>query len=160
MKKLRNRARPGDLLFYRVTPQSGWLARLIAMAQFWRKEGAGAVQYSHVAIVRNQDECIEAAWPKIRCRPIDWDADVDLCRLYRMGKMRASHMINSAEAHLGDWYGLGQLLFWMFPFWRGRYCTTLVQECAIAAGYDLADLAGNVVSPNELIEDKQVKRVY
>ena len=51
---MRISAEPGDLLFYKVTPQSNWLAKLIATFQIWSGEGKGAVQYSHVSGVMNK----------------------------------------------------------------------------------------------------------
>ena len=41
---------PGDIIFYSVTPQSGFIPRLIAIIQLIRREGVTKTQYSHVSI--------------------------------------------------------------------------------------------------------------
>jgi len=156
---MKERARPGDILFYSVTPQSGWVARFIAMAQFWRKEGVGSVQYSHVSIVlRDTNYQVEAYWPRIRKSKINWsDDNLELCEIRGISEKQRCDMIIYAMEAIGQWYDLGTFFFGLFNFKNAEICTTLVRSTAAAIGVRLGYDYGKLLTPNELRNDVQLR---
>ena len=148
---------PGDLLFYRVTPKSSFRAKMIAWVQMLRGEGAGSFEYSHVAIVDiDTDYKIEAVWPRIRRVKINWgDQDMELCRVSIMSWM-GERAAEEAAKFIGRWYNVGQMLFGMVNWGKGRICTTLMRTAYQPMGMTLAEEAGDFLSPNELRDDKRI----
>jgi len=158
---LKYKARPGDLLFYKVTPQSWWVSKLIAVFQIIRSEGTSAIQYSHVSVVmRDTDYQVEAVWPRVRKSPIDWsDENIELYRINRVGRMALSNMVTNAIGMIGQLYDLGQFFFGLFPSKQRKICTSLVVESAKKTGVILGSGAGILISPNELRDDKRISPV-
>lgn len=153
--------RPGDLVFTKVTPQSTFGAKIIAIASILRKEGTRATQYSHVAIVDwDVNYVIEARWPKLRRTQIDWsDSNLEIYRIQNFSVNKATAFMNHANSCIGQWYDLGQFLFGLFNFKKAEICTSLVINSAKVAGISLGQAAGRLVTPNELAEDPQLKRI-
>jgi hypothetical protein len=158
---MRDKARPGDLLFYKVTPQSGCIARLIAVVQMIRGEGTSSTQYSHVSIVaRSTDKQIEAWWPRVRESMIDWSSgSIELWRINNIDYKQASDIVTHAMKSIGEWYDLGEFLLGLFPSKQRHICTTLVKDAAESVGITLAASAGDFITPNELRDDPQLRRV-
>ena len=154
-------ARPADILLYRVTPYSGIVAKIIAIAQLLRGEGKGPVLYSHASIVSNHTGYqIEAVWPQIRKYAIDWtDPCLELRRLPDMSDERAALILIEAETSIGEWYNIGDMFFGWFSIPHARICTQLVAACAAKAGYWLGKDSGAFLSPDELADDAQLERV-
>lgn len=157
---IREDAKPGDLLFYKVTPQSNWIARLIAIAQIWRKEGDGSTQYSHVSIITHRLTQIEAVWPKVKESDVDWSSErLELWRINNISYLQAADIVLHAVQRIGQWYDLGNFFFGLFPSKQRQICTTLVTEAAKDVNITLARDAGDLITPNELIADRQLIRV-
>jgi len=154
-------ARPADILLYRVTPRSGIVAKIIAIAQIIRSEGRGPYIYSHVSIVANNtDYQIEAAWPKVRKSKIDWtNPGLELRRLPDLQAHRAALILIEAESSMGEWYNIGDMFFGLFQIPHAKICTKLVAVCAAKAGYWLGRDAGAFLSPDELADDSQLGAV-
>ena len=152
--------RAGDLLFYKVTPQSWWVAQVIALAQALRSETPLPDSYSHVAIVDlDCEHKVEAIWPKVRRVPIDWESDrIVLYRLRNMTDGKRIKMLAEAHNHIGEWYDIGQALFGFADFVKAEICTTLTQKAAKAAGYILGKKAGKFPAPNEIAADPNLIR--
>jgi len=152
--QLKDLARPGDILFYRVTPTSSFIARFIAALELLRAEGRGVVQYSHVAILDfNTDFCIESLWPCVQRTQVDWsDSRLELWRVSASAPDTAVAII-SAKGHIGDMYDIWGLLFGALTAKHRVICTTLIQKAFANAGIKIGVSAGNVPTPNELAED-------
>ena len=146
----------GDLLFYKVTPQSNWIAKLIASVQIWRKEGTEAVSYSHVSIVSHDlNWQLEAHWPKTRLSPIDWtDPRIEVWRVKDATACDIHGILSWCYCNLDKPYDIGQILLGLF-MWNNAYsCTEFVVKPFLLADIDLAPNAGSFIAPNELITDK------
>lgn len=157
---LRSRARPGDLIFYRVTPHSTFTARLIAILQLLRGEGESTTQYSHVAILdRDTDFCIEAMWPRVRMSKVNWeDPELELWRR-PMGSAKISLMLIDARGRVGDWYDAWGLLFGALGSRHRSICTTLILKSFASIGVDIGAEAGKILTPNELVADPAMRFV-
>lgn len=153
-KTLPQMAKPGDLLFYRVTPKSSILSRLIASAQLLMGRGERPVQYSHVAILeRDGMRCIEARWPKVQVNDVNWeDPELELWR-YPMSATLAALVLINARDHFGDYYDIGQLLFGWFDFKHAEICTTLVRSAFARVDLMLGAGSGKFPTPNDLVSD-------
>jgi len=151
----RDLTNPGDILFYKVTSQSGFRAKIIAMAELFRKEGTGSTQYSHVAICDwNKDFQFEAVWPKTRISPIDWgNPDVEVWRVKGLSVVQISKVLVWAGINLGKPYDLGQALLGLFTWSNAYSCAEFVCTAFKEVPIDLAPNAGRFIAPNELVSD-------
>jgi len=158
----RNKSRPGDLLFYRVTPQSSWVSRVIATFQMWIGDGTGPLLYSHVALVDvvDPDYLIDAWWPRVRRKRVNWmDPDLEVWRIRDITDFHISIMSGTAMGMVGQWYDVGNFFFGLFDSHHAQICTTLVVGSAHAAGIDLVSDAGRLVTPNELVASPMLYKV-
>lgn len=151
---------PGDLIFYPVTPRSGFVPRLIASVQLWRGEGSGKTMYSHVAIADFEPGWqFEAYVPRSRRSRIPDGRDVEVWRVRGALPGHAEAVLHWARTHTGQWYDLGRALFGAFKMAHSNICTTFVASAWQEAGFDLSAKAGRFVGPNELIDSGLLERV-
>jgi len=152
--------RPGDLVFYRVTPQSGWLARLIAALSIIFRQGSGPINYSHVAIAEDAGSLLEAWWPRSRRRAIDLgNTLLEVWRISEASEAAAREAAAFARRNLGQWYNPWELLSGLFRMKHASICTTFVVRAWKSVGYDLAVDSGSVIAPNELMGANMLVRV-
>jgi uncharacterized protein YycO len=145
---------PGDLLFYVVTPQSSWRARIIAIVEMLRREGSNTVNYSHVSIVDRCTCCqLEAVWPRTRRSMINWNNNIEVWRVKDLNDSQINEALTWANLNLNKPYNLGQLLFGLFTLSNTYSCTQYVSSAFKVVGKDLAYNAGRFIAPNELQTD-------
>ena len=157
---LRDMAKPGDLLFYRVTPDSSLSCRVIAALELIRGEGKGPLQYSHVAILEtDKDTIIEARWPRVRTAKVNWeDPDLELWR-HPMTTPTALAVLIAARSHIGDMYDIMGLIFGALDSKHREICTTLVAKSFASMDITLGAGAGDILTPNELIRSPALHRI-
>ncbi len=153
-------ARPGDLLFYRVTPESGWIAKIIAIAQMIRSEGKSPTSYSHVSVIdADMNYQLEGIWPKTRRSKIDWEEQ--RLELWRVKGVKAAQIMKVHSwcyNHLNRWYSFGQIFLGLFTLSNHYSCTKFIRAAFQEVNKDLAPNAGRFLGPNEFISDR-IKRV-
>jgi uncharacterized protein YycO len=151
-----DRLQQGDLIFYKVTPQSWWLARLIAAVQLIRKEGTSSTYYSHVGLLNyDKDEILEGTWPESCISNIDWkDPSIEVWRIKNLNGLQRHAAMTWAHCHLSRPYDVGQILLGLFTWSSAYTCSEFVLEAYRNVGIDLAPHAGRFLGPNELITDK------
>ena len=158
---IKDLAKPGDILLYRVTSKSGWISKLIASVQLWRSEGDEGPQYSHCAIVdMDRIHMVEAYWPRVRRVQIDWSvAGLELWRVQQSNDTQATFTVGWVRAKVGLPYDLGHAFFGLFDFKHAEKCTSLVTGPWKAHGRDLMAKAGKFLGPTELAESPQLRRL-
>lgn len=148
-----DRLNHGDLIFYRVTPQSWWVSHLIAAVQLLRKEGNTSTYYSHVSILNyDKKEQLEGIWPKTRISKINWEhPGIEVWRIKEVTSEQRHAALTWAYCHLDRPYDIGQILLSLF-LWSSAYtCSEFVVEAFRYVSIDLAPNAGRFLGPNELI---------
>lgn len=158
---IENLSQPGDLLFYKVTPQSGWKAKLIALVQLFRKEGVSS-SYSHVAIrIWNKELQAEAVWPCTRISSINWDnSSIEVWRVKNINSWEIETSVSWSLKNTGRYYDIGQLLLGLFTLKNSYSCTEFVQTAFKQAEIILGKDAGRFIGPNELIDTKILERIF
>ena len=143
----------GDLIFYKVTPQSWWLSRLIAVIQIICKEGKTDTQYSHCSILDyDQTQQLEGIWPKTRISKIDWsDPNIEVWRVKNLTSKQHHAALTWTYCHLDRPYDIGQILLGLFTWSSAYTCSEFVVEAYRHVGIDLASDAGRFIGPNELV---------
>lgn len=129
----------GDLIFYKITPQSWWILRLIA--------------YSHVSILDyDKTQQLEGIWPKTRTSKIDWsNLNIEVWRVKNLTREQRHAALTWAYCHLDRPYDVGQILLGLFKWSSAYTCSEFVVEAYQHVGIDLAPNAGRFLAPNELI---------
>ena len=157
---LQCRTKPGDLIFYRVTPSSSLFDKIVGILQLLRGEGKGATQYSHVAIVdRDTNYCIEARWPRVRRALIDWNhPELELWRR-PLGSAQAAVMLLMARNMVGDRYDLIGLIFGALGSRHRAICTTLVRKVFASIDIEIGAGAGKILTPSELVADPALHHI-
>jgi hypothetical protein len=156
------RVRPGDILFYRVTPESSIISRIVAAFQMLAGDGSSETMYSHVGMVDPVDNeyQIDAYWPRVRRSKIEWaHRRIDVYRLTNVRDLQISMMVAAAYGMIGQRYDLINLLFGWLDNKRAQICTTLISESARIAGIDLEISPGKLITPNELAESPRLMRI-
>ena len=145
--------RQGDLIFYKTTPQSWWLSRLIAVVQLLRKEGTSSTLYSHVSILDyDKMHQLEGIWPKTRISDIDWDyPGIEVWRVKDLTSEQRHAALTWSYCHLERPYDIGQVLLGLFTWDSAYTCSEFVVEAYRYVGIDLAPDAGRFLGPNEMI---------
>lgn len=149
---LRELAKPGNLLFYRVLPSSGVKAKLIRFLVRLTRQGTGV--YDHVSIV--DVDCqyqYESVLPKVRRSQIDWKSpELELYKVKDVNEACVSAILEEAKSRVGNWYGLGKSVKALLSKFRLEICTHYVIDCIIiGSALDLTQGTGEfVTSPDEL----------
>lgn len=161
MPDMRILARPGDLLFYRASPKSSLLRRIIAAVSLLRSEGNSPIQYYHVSIVApDLLQQYEARWPRIRVSEINWnDPGLELWRVADLDILQHRQIADKARTMVGQWYDLGKLLFAFMDLPYAEICTTMVQKSVAVVGKNVGSYAGRFITPNELRMDPLLRFV-
>lgn len=149
----------GDLLFWKVTPQSSLLARIIAAVQLLTRQGQGTTLYSHVSIVDAGNVQIEAYWPKIRSIRFDpADPRIEVWRVADATPEQAAKAVSYARSCVGEWYDIGDAFFGFFKSRRGHICSTLVNDAWSEAGVSIWNKSDNFMTPNDLTQSNILMR--
>ena len=159
----RARPRPGDILVYKVVPQSSFKDKLI---DWWEKiTFQGFEGYIHVAMLDvTLENKFEATWPKYRHVPINWnDLGLELWRIKNFTADQRARMLTEAASYVGDWYGLGTGLLSVIKSKRLQVCTQYVVNCALAVQIDLEDGLQEeddfILAPDDLVRSTYLDRI-
>lgn len=144
---------PGDLLFYKVTPRSGWMSKLIAVVQMVRGEGSSGTSYSHVALSDfNSNYQLESTPPKTRRGLVDWaNPSIEVWRIKNVSAAQVSNALGWAYTHLNKPYDFSQILLGWITWSNGYTCAEFVKSAYDSTGVSLSPTAGRFVGPNELM---------
>jgi len=159
---IKDQSLPGDLLFYKVTPQSSLKDRIIAIIQLFRKEGKSTSYYSHVSLLNwDKNSQLEAVWPKTRASQINWnDPCLEVWRFNPpLTPNQTKNILSWANSHLNCWYDLGQVFLGLFKLSNAYSCTKFIGEDYKSIGVDLTGKAGRFIGPNELIETGMLNQI-
>lgn len=150
---------PGDILFWKVTPKSSLIARLIGAGQLLAREGRGTTLYSHVSIVESDGVHIEAVFPWIRSGLFNQkDPRIEVWRVIDATPEQAASAVRAARSHIGEWYSLSSLLFGLFHNGQ-RNCAILMNDSWVAAGLPLWRQSDRFLTPNDLSQSDRLMRV-
>jgi len=152
--------KPGDVLLYRVTPNSPWHDKLIAWGEKLMGKKFTKNSYCHVAMVDyDTDLILEAVWPKTHVVrfPGKSKNPVEVYRVKDATPEQISKAIDWAHKNLGLWYNVGLLFFGLFPSKHKVVCSTYVDHAWDSAGLSLGD--GKLFSPDEVAASPMLERV-
>lgn len=151
---------PGDILFYKVSPKSALMSKLVAIAQLLRGEGKTFTSYSHVSLVDNDiNYQLESRLPKTRRSTINWDdPSIEVWRVRDVSNTQIILALKWGYNNLNKWYDLGQICLGLFKSRNTYTCAEFVYN-AYKDSVDLASDAGKVIGPNELIDSGNLYKV-
>jgi uncharacterized protein YycO len=145
-------AQAGDILLFLVTPQSGWLGKLIGWGQKIIGQAPTQVAYEHAALVSGPGWIIEAYWPKVRKRAFDPSqySNVEVWRYQNLTPLQLNNILAYANTHIGEWYNVSALLtFGMVQFGHTVVCSQFVWQAFTAAWISLCPYE-TLESPDDL----------
>lgn len=148
---------PGDILLYRVTPNSPWHDKVIAWGEQLLKKKFTKFNYCHVAMVDyDTDLILEAVWPwtHLTLFPGKGNNPVEVYRVKDVTPEQVKLAITWAHQNLGVWYDLGRLFFGLFPSRHKVICSTYIDYSWDNAGRSLGD--GKLLSPDEIAVSSQI----
>jgi uncharacterized protein YycO len=148
MKKIR----PGDIVLYKVTPNSPIHDKLIGIGERLLHKNFTKTSYCHVSMIDfDTDFILEAVWPKTHIIkfPGKTSNPVEIYRVKKATKKQISTAIKWAHSNLGLWYNIGLLLFGLFPKKHEVICSTYVANAFKAAGIKLGKNE-KLLSPDEI----------
>lgn len=146
---------PGDIIFYRVTPRSFIVSKIIAIASLLSGRGPNDSAYSHVAIVaENMLEQYEATWPKTCLSKMYPDKPFEIWRFKQITTEGRHSIIWWCKGNLGQWYDLGQFMLGLADFKHAEICSSFVWKAYHCAGIDLSQRTKKFRFPHELIDDR------
>lgn len=128
----------GDLIFYPVTPYSGWLQKLIAWGERAIDQAPSSRGYSHVAIAGpDLQHQYEAWWPRIRNVPIRLGG-AEVYSIKDINNVQVSQMMAYCQSRVGTWYDLIAILtLGKIQIGGTEVCSQLAYNAALAAGVAL-----------------------
>jgi uncharacterized protein YycO len=151
---------PGDILIYRVVPNSPWHDKLIAWGEKIMGKKSTPASYCHVAMVDyDTDLILEAVWPKTHVTKFP-GKDLNPVEVYRVKGATLEQIniaIDWAHENLGLWYNIGLLFFGLFPKKHEVVCSTYIDDAWDAAGLSLGE--GKLLSPDEVAASPRLERV-
>lgn len=155
----------GDILFYRVTENSGLSAKFIAFGQHLIGQAPSKHDYCHVCIVEDQETILEARWPKTRRTDLDLPTlalhyRIEVWRVKDISEEQVQKALQWASSHLNEWYDLSLFLWGIIDVKKAEVCSTFVQKSFEAAGIDLAVMHENhLTTPDALMNLKLLQRI-
>lgn len=149
---------PGDIVFYRVTPKSFFVSKIIAIAALLSGRGYSNTLYSHVAILTTCDPLrqAEATWPKTRISDVHIDKPIEIWQLQGITDAQRCCVIDWCNKNLGEWYDLGMFLLGWADIHHAEICTSFVAKAYAAAGIPLGR-GKRFNFPSELLDARLVK---
>lgn len=153
---------PGDLIFYVAMPGAPLARRIVGAAELLLNWGAGKIQYGHVAVATGPQTLVEAVWPRVRTRPIDWSVTgLEVWRVPGVTSLQRSGAGLYADAHVGEHYGFQNYLFGYLPSWHSTICSMLAEDSWLSSRVDLApDPSANETSPDALVAGGKLIKIY
>jgi cell wall-associated NlpC family hydrolase len=155
--------KPGDLLLFRVTPKSSWLAKIIVIGEKILGSSIFKKSYSHIGILDyDTDFMYESRWPRSRRTKLDWTRlnKYYILESYRV-KNATSDMIDNVitwcNNHLGMKYDLGLFFFGLFDQKNMEVCSTFVAKAWSSVGVILRRRSSQkLITPDEIIRNKHI----
>ena len=155
----------GDILLFRVIPDSTLLDKLIGWGQNRLGEPRAKGNYCHAAMVGpDAGHIYEARWPRFHNVPID-ASDlikrnvVEVYRIRGITSDQITKMLASAQDHVGEFYDLAAIFtFGMIQLGGTIYCSQAVWRDALAAGIVLWPFE-KLESPDDLANSENLEYI-
>lgn len=148
--------RPGDLVLYKVVPQSAIHSKLIGWFQVLLKKGTSSTLYSHISILQDSTHEIEAVFPKVHIHQVDWtDSTIEVWTIPSASDQQALNAVARAQTYVGRWYNI---FFGLLPLCHTEDCSQLVARSWKAQGIDF-DPGDKSVSPDEIVSSGLLQRI-
>lgn len=145
----------GDILCWKVIERGPFAAFVISTGQrlieLVRRIPSAQNRYSHVAILEDDDNMIEATWPRVRRSQINWsDPRIEVRRVVGACEGSGAGAVSYARGCVGQWYDLGEFFFGMFRSAHRKICSRLVDEAWTSQSVELWPESDVVVTPDEI----------
>jgi uncharacterized protein YycO len=152
----KSKIKTGDLLLFRIVPDSNLLGKLIGwFSVLTGNGGTYAKTYGHVAICENSDTYIEMTFPHSRRTVIDQrNPEMEVWRIKDATEDQLKAAVKWAVENMGKWYNVRHIIG--LGFIKGYGCADFVFNCFNETHTGiLLDKKGTkdpVCSPNEIVD--------
>lgn len=155
------RPKPGDLILYPVNGRSGWASKFVAVFEIILGAGHDFEQYSHVAIVGEQEGTQwEWKWPRSGCFPVDASRAYEVWRVGDPSPSQRRRILEYCSQHSGEVYNLiGLLTFGLLGLPRTAVCSQGAGRAYKNAHIMIGKEGKPLLSPNAIPDYKGAEMV-